>query len=477
MDQSLSWEDWRVTSRLCFILVVGSLPLALAGCGDAFNAGPIVYKDSERFTRKPEANPDYNLIGKPKLQEAVRKAVLDTFGPSPSEIRVPEGSGLPEGGRRLGNHEIVDGKRKRLAYKSSTTGEEMPVVGGYALYRRHCLHCHGVQGSADGPTAEFLYPLPRDYRRGVFKFTSTNPTNAKPTRADLRKTILYGVHGTSMPAFEARIVPAEIEQVMDYVIFLSMRGETEYNLIREASSYEDSNPLDADTIKEITAGVIATWKLADTQVVNPSLGRIAPVRESVLRGRDIFLGINPGKKASCTDCHGLQGLGNGSKFVDRKIFDKVVFRRMTVDHALEARYWEAWDEERSAKIIPGESHGHMEKEPEEKLPAYKTRMLTLWKPGSLDDWGNPLRPANLTLGVYKGGRRPIDLYWRIAKGINGAQMPSHAGSILNDDEIWDVINFVLALPYEPELLKDAESLKKKGTAEMAAPRTAALPPR
>ena len=51
------------------------------------------------------------------------------------------------------------------------------------------------------------------------------------------------------------------------------------------------------------------------------------------------------------------------------------------------------------------------------------KIKALWdqKP---DDWGNPLRPANLNRGVYKGGRRPIDIYWRIAKGINGAQMPA-----------------------------------------------------
>ena len=34
-------------------------------------------------------------------------------------------------------------------------------------------------------------------------------------------------------------------------------------------------------------------------------------------------------------------------------------------------------------------------------------------------------PNNLNRGIYKGGRRPIDIYWRIAKGINGAKMPAH----------------------------------------------------
>jgi hypothetical protein len=32
------------------------------------------------------------------------------------------------------------------------------------LYRVQCVHCHGAEGGGDGPTAEFLNPLPRDYR-------------------------------------------------------------------------------------------------------------------------------------------------------------------------------------------------------------------------------------------------------------------------------------------------------------------------
>ena len=66
----------------------------------------------------------------------------------------------------------------------------------------------------------------------------------------------------------------------------------------------------------------------------------------------------------------------------------------------------------------------------------------------------PERPANLNRGVYKGGRRPIDLYWRIAKGINGAKMPAHYPTI-EPERIWDLVNFVLELPYEPKLLEGA----------------------
>ena len=71
---------------------------------------------------------------------------------------------------------------------------------------------------------------------------------------------------------------------------------------------------------------------------------------------------------------------------------------------------------------------------------------------SLDDWGQPIRMFDLNLGLFKGGRRPIDLYWRIAKGITGAKMPAHYPT-LDADEIWDVVNFVLELPYDPKLLE------------------------
>lgn len=90
-------------------------------------------------------------------------------------------------------------------------------------------------------------------------------------------------------------------------------------------------------------------------------------------------------------------------------------------------------------------------EKDERLKQFDDKIREVWTQ-KLDDWGNPIRPANLNRGVYKGGRRPIDLYWRISKGINGANMPPGP----NDAAvIWDVVNFVLALPYQPELLKDA----------------------
>jgi mono/diheme cytochrome c family protein len=58
-----------------------------------------------------------------------------------------------------------------------------------------------------------------------------------------------------------------------------------------------------------------------------------------------------------------------------------------------------------------------------------------------------LRPRNLRLGVYRGGRRPVDLFWRVRNGIDGTGMPGQELNVSSDD-IWAVIEYVRSLPYE-----------------------------
>jgi mono/diheme cytochrome c family protein len=70
-----------------------------------------------------------------------------------------------------------------------------------------------------------------------------------------------------------------------------------------------------------------------------------------------------------------------------------------------------------------------------------------------DKWGTLVRPNNLTMGVYRGGRRPIDLYWRLRGGIEPCAMPE-MNKPDDEDKIWDLVNFVQALPYPERLPKD-----------------------
>ncbi len=76
-----------------------------------------------------------------------------------------------------------------------------------------------------------------------------------------------------------------------------------------------------------------------------------------------------------------------------------------------------------------------------------------------------VRPMNLTTGVYRGGRRPIDLYWRIKGGIVPSGMADAAS--LPDKDVWDLVRFVQALPY-PAMLPDDVRDKVYGRPDDAA---------
>jgi mono/diheme cytochrome c family protein len=105
---------------------------------------------------------------------------------------------------------------------------------GSRLYRMHCMHCHGVSGDGRGPTGPWVHPHPRDYRKGEFKYitTQTGKGARRPRRDDLRRVLRNGIDGTSMPTFG--ILPAdEIDDLLSYVTHLSIRGETEASTIAE----------------------------------------------------------------------------------------------------------------------------------------------------------------------------------------------------------------------------------------------------
>lgn len=410
--------------------------LSLAACDAEWNAGPIRFAASEKQREL--------LAEQPRLRSAVGKAVVELYGDSPRDVRAPSGAPLLLGGAYLGNKlvELTDGTPgpvRRSVYEDPATGELHPVAGGYALYRQHCLHCHGINGDGRGPTAAFLWPRPRDFRQGVFKFTSSLQPD-KPTRADLRRTITHGLANSAMPAFEALMSDQEIEQVIDYTIYLSLRGETELRLIDLATIGDEA---EADTYlnelkQETLTSVFDRWKSAETDVLNPPIRRVPSSDESILRGRTLFLGQTT-EKLECAGCHGPKADGTGLSWIDLKTYNQYVF------------YGEGTDAERFAE-----------------LKAVAEKAQKKWS----DNWGNPLRPANLNRGDYKGGRRPLDIYWRIAKGINGTPMPSHLQT-LKPEQIWDLVNFVLALPYQPDLLNGLPPLAPAPPAP--APTVAARP--
>jgi mono/diheme cytochrome c family protein len=305
------------------------------------------------------------------------------------------------------------------------------------LFRRHCAHCHGVTGDGDGPTARFLNPYPRDYRQGKFKFKSTERPE-RPTRDDLKRTLIDGIAGTAMPSFRL-LKPREIDALVEYVVYLSMRGETEIGLADLIEFELDEDPEadklsdHADELRDVVAGVAGKWSRAEEQIISPA-AEYAPapidqrdpvaLKDSIDKGRALFYGA----KANCIKCHGPSAQGDGQ----------------TNDYD----DWNKAVKEFEEKLEPPEDDAA---DFDEKWELY----VLGWEAEQVALPVRTIRPRNLRLGVYRGGRRPLDLYRRLHAGINGTPMPGvgpatpGAKGTLSPEEIWNIVDYIQSLPFEP----------------------------
>ncbi|MDB5307759.1 MAG: Cytochrome c [Gemmataceae bacterium] len=372
---------------------VAALAVVLSGCG-----GPPPYppdltfpvRDDRLVLRVPTAQPggtgepgklDAELAGldalggrtaEPSAVPAVHRQTLDRF--------LAETFGTPATPTVTGTEAVTT-----AAAKLGLTPERLTEGG--KLYRRHCLQCHGLSGDGRGPTGQWIYPHPRDFRRGAFKFVSAGD-GGKPRPADLARTLRDGLKGTAMPAF-GLLPEGQRELMAAYAVYLSLRGQTEFLTLAALLAEDDGEGgVDGDPVgfaRDRLIVLLRQWERAATTPPGPPPPSVLDDAgkqdeghlESVRRGYDLFMAKGV---TDCATCH--EDFGRKATY----------------------RY---------------------------------------------DVWGTVVRPADLTAGGFKGGDRPEDLYHRIRGGIQPAGMPAHPG--LTDTQVWDLAHFVRALPYPREL--------------------------
>ncbi len=143
------------------------------------------------------------------------------------------------------------------------------LTSGATVYKHMCIFCHGEDGNGGGKAMAYLYPWPRDFRKGVYKHRST-PSGSLPLDKDIFDTISKGIPGTAMPAWEGALTEDETWSVVQYLKTLSSRFETE----------KPKKP------------IVPTTEPVTTE-------------QSIANGHKIF------KEMRCARCHGPDLKGNG----------------------------------------------------------------------------------------------------------------------------------------------------------------------
>jgi len=179
--------------------------------------------------------------------------------------------------------------------------ERTRLEPGALAYDTHCVGCHGSIGDGAGPAARYLQPRPRNFRKGLFKFTST-AAGERPRRSDLFQTLTRGLVGSSMPDF--RLLPEGTRwDLVEYVRWLGARGEFEQLMLDLA--WEDEELPDAAEVAEIIYG---RWDPEGLKPIYPGAPEPPFDSASVDRGRAIFTDTARG---NCATCHGDEGAGDG----------------------------------------------------------------------------------------------------------------------------------------------------------------------
>ena len=166
---------------------------------------------------------------------------------------------------------------------------------GALLFGRHCVVCHGTDGSGYGSGSHLLFPPPRAFNSGRFKLVSTE--NRAPSEADLVHTLRRGMPGTSMPAFDW-LPQDDLALLAGHVRELAAEGLA-HRLVQEAS-LAGEEPLALTAAREraeerLTPGrVLATAPPAE------------PTDAVLERGRALY-------EHSCQVCHGADGKGRDDR--------------------------------------------------------------------------------------------------------------------------------------------------------------------
>src|SRR5262249_51942955 len=201
----------------------------------------------------------------------------------------------------------------------------------------------------------------------------TDGVTRPPRREDLYRTLQQGVEGTAMQSYNM-LPDHQLHALISYVMHLSIRGEVEMEVFKNASVDSTTKKLKTSSLKggSITAfvrgkrqtggtvrEVAEKWREShdDDKKIQPGPypiadGNTQAMQKSIQNGYGLFMGRGP-YSAGCTQCH------------------------------------------------------------------YDFGRKSLFK---FDAWGTMVRPRDLTKPVYRGGRRPVDIYYRIHSGINGSGM-------------------------------------------------------
>jgi len=371
--------------------------------------------------------------------------------------------------------------------REDTANYEKYVAEGAAIYIKNCVFCHGDDLDGGGHFAHAFNPPPADFTDpGTIAMLQEGFLFWRIAKggADLPKESTPW--NSVMPAWEDRLSEEEIWKVIMYLYdatgYQPRRWET------HASVPVPSRPETQGFLSLIFSrgvGALSRQGLAEAQEAG-----------DVTRGKAVY-------EKKCALCHGTEGKGDGPGAVHLdpkpRDFTRGFYKIRTTGSGqlpTDADLFRVITEGMPGSSMP--SWRHLPKGDRRALVAYLKTFSPRFRtepPGQAidvgrnvpateesiekgrklyqlmecftchgqagradgesaptlkDDWGNPIRPANLTKAwTFRGGATARDIVVRLQTGLAGTPMPSYEGAV-ELEEFWHLANYVRSLsPVDP----------------------------
>ncbi len=383
----------------------------------------------------------------------------------------------------------VQGLENPLRKDAASLGKH--VADGGVIYIRHCIYCHGDNLDGAGHFAHAFNPRPAN-------FTDAG-TIAMLQEGYLFWRIAKGGPGlpkesapwnSVMPAWEERLSEEEIWKVIMYLY--------------DATGYQPRRwEAKADDHGDRRRGpAVGRHRPPTADLWSSVAGLWGPARAQAQQAGDAASGKALYAK-KCALCHGVEGKGDGPgaatldpkpRDFTRGLYkirttasgqaptDTDLFRiitdgmpgtsmpgwavlperdRWNLVAYLKTLAPEQFKEPAKAADIPKEVQTSKEsvargKEMYEAIECNKChgnagRGDGPSAPELKDDWGNPIRAANLTEPwTFRGGSSARDIATRLVTGLMGTPMPSFIDSVEKPEDVWHLANYVKSLgPEQP----------------------------
>jgi DMSO reductase family type II enzyme heme b subunit len=287
---------------------------------EAINAGSLVYYSNcfychgdqldgkGHFARALDPLPtDFGDVGTiAQLQESFLFWRITTGGPGLPKGGMPWNSAMPVWHEMLSEEDVWNvitflydyvaqvprmwdqDISKAVSNMKDKTVEQRAAMESKDIYQLRCAVCHGETGAGDGLAAEFLYPRPRDFTAGLWKY-KTSPGDLPPRDTDLFNTIKTGLDGTSMPGWSTLFTDQQINSLV--------------TLVKQFDTTAIWAPEDAADEDFDDEGHYLKPDMLTIDEAEPTADQVAYSAESVARGKEVF-------EENCRKCHGEQGRGN-----------------------------------------------------------------------------------------------------------------------------------------------------------------------